>query len=186
LNTSLEYNYIAVDWSLLAYSPTYLYPAVYADVVKWNIPTVAKRVCDFINFLKVSNYTRLDLIHVIGHSLGAHVSGWAGKLIQDKSASSTVDNCQEEECQETRLLNSSSFNATSSASTKINKIWRISGLDPAGPLFDGIEVQRKLRPDDAVFVDVYHTAIGTRGDSKVSGHVDFYRNSYSFMHCMNS
>jgi pimeloyl-ACP methyl ester carboxylesterase len=149
-----------VDWSPLASGPLLLYPVAYLLVVKNSIPIVAQRVADFIGFLRANNYTTPNKIHVVGHSLGAHVSGLTGKLVQEGVYSNN----------DTQTL---------------NKIGRISGLDPAGPLFDGIEVQRKLRPEDALFVDVYHTAIGTRGDSSLSGHVDFYRMSFgSMMICL--
>ncbi|CAG2178284.1 unnamed protein product, partial [Oppiella nova] len=58
------------------------------------------------------------------------------------------------------------------------QVARITGLDPAGPLFDG--ATQKLKPTDAVFVDSIHTdadplIIGF-GIHENSGHVDFYPN----------
>ena len=58
---------------------------------------------------------------------------------------------------------------------------RISGLDPAGPLFSGKKSPVRLDKDDAKFVDVIHSnteiALGMGlGTNEESGHIDFYVN----------
>lgn len=129
----------------------------YQTVVRRNLPIVWNRVAEFVEFLVDNRFTSLNNIHLIGHSLGAHVSGGAGSLIANQ--------------------------------TKYNgkKIGRISGLDPAGPLFDkvflGESTQRRLQYGDADFVDVYHTARWTYGTSQTSdGDVDFFRKNQQ-MNC---
>lgn len=68
------------------------------------------------------------------------------------------------------------------ASNEINgQMARISGLDPAGPFFEGKNNAVRLDQTDAKFVDVIHTntdlALGLGlGAKDSSGHLDFYVN----------
>ena len=83
-------------------------------------------------------------VHLIGHSLGAQVCGFAGQGLK--------------------------------------KVGRITGLDPAGPSFDGASRQARLDMTDADFVDVIHTDSRSfipffgLGTLQAVGHVDFYPN----------
>lgn len=68
---------------------------------------------------------------------------------------------------------------------------RISGLDPASPLFEGHDLKVRLDPTDALFVDVIHTSgdtflRGGLGASETMGHVDFYPNGGKFQPGCNS
>ncbi|XP_014293875.1 pancreatic triacylglycerol lipase [Halyomorpha halys] len=56
------------------------------------------------------------------------------------------------------------------------KIPRITGLDPALPLFWGYFSQRRLRKNDGIFVDVVHTNAFIEGHFLTLGHVDFFVN----------
>lgn len=71
--------------------------------------------------LKLKN---LDQFHMLGHSLGAHLSGYTGYFLQRD------------------------FGLT---------LGRITGLDPAEPLFTDTEPIVRLDPTDAKYVDVIHT-----------------------------
>jgi hypothetical protein len=61
------------------------------------------------------------------------------------------------------------------------KFGRITGLDPAGPLFENRDWLAGLNPSSADLVDVLHTngepgVVLNLGTMKVLGHVDFYPN----------
>ncbi|XP_054729553.1 pancreatic triacylglycerol lipase [Anastrepha obliqua] len=90
-------------------------------------------------------------VHVIGHSLGSHLAGYAGYHLQQD------------------------FNL---------KLGRITGLDPAAPLFSETEPIVRLDRSDAEFVDAIHTDAnplmkGGLGIYQRVGHVDFYPNGGS-------
>ncbi|XP_040279168.1 lipase member I [Bufo bufo] len=55
-------------------------------------------------------------------------------------------------------------------------IGRITGLDPAGPLFNGKPPEERLHYTDAKFVDVVHSDIDALGYRENLGHIDFYPN----------
>ncbi|KAM7132812.1 lipase member H isoform 3-T4 [Molossus nigricans] len=56
------------------------------------------------------------------------------------------------------------------------QLGRITGLDPAGPLFNGKPPEDRLDPRDAQFVDVIHSDIDAWGYKEPLGNIDFYPN----------
>lgn len=64
-----------VDWGLK--SKTLWYPEAVS-----RVPKVAEAVASFVNFLQTKTSLNLNETTIIGMSLGAHISGLAGKRVQ--------------------------------------------------------------------------------------------------------
>ncbi|XP_063226535.1 pancreatic triacylglycerol lipase-like isoform X2 [Bacillus rossius redtenbacheri] len=67
------------------------------------------------------------------------------------------------------------------AGSQLRRISRITGLDPAGPLFESQDPRVRLDSSDAQFVDVIHSngenlILGGLGSWQPMGHADFYPN----------
>ncbi|MBN3276246.1 LIPH Lipase, partial [Polyodon spathula] len=124
-------NVIIVDWNRGA--ATIIYPKA-AE----NTKRVAQILTTFIKQMMEMG-SSLSSFHLIGISLGAHISGFVGNMLG-------------------------------------GKIGRITGLDPAGPMFTGKPPTERLDPTDAEFVDVLHTDIDALGFREPLGHIDFYAN----------
>uniref|UniRef100_A0A8C5T263 Triacylglycerol lipase n=1 Tax=Malurus cyaneus samueli TaxID=2593467 RepID=A0A8C5T263_9PASS len=114
---------------------------LYTDAVN-NVRIVGAELEYLVNFLEKDYGYSPANIHFIGHSLGAHVAGEAGR--------------------------------------RKPGIGRITGLDPAGPLFQYTPPMVRLDPSDATFVDIIHTHAGHLffdfGILQPCGHLDFYPN----------
>ncbi|XP_002756664.1 pancreatic lipase-related protein 3 [Callithrix jacchus] len=114
-----------------------------------NLRVVGAEVAYFIDVLMKKFGYSPSKVHLIGHSLGAHLAGEAG--------------------------------------SRIPGLGRITGLDPAGPLFHNTPKEVRLDPSDAIFVDVIHTnaariffELGV-GTIDTCGHLDFYPNGGKHM-----
>lgn len=84
-NSAPPVNLIIVDWGKLAQPPWY------NDAAK-NTHLVGVKVARFIEFL-VAQGTLSDQMHVIGHSLGSHVAGFAGSNLNNITLSRITGIC---------------------------------------------------------------------------------------------
>ncbi|XP_069720832.1 lipase member H isoform X5 [Phaenicophaeus curvirostris] len=109
-----DMNVIVVDWNQGATTLIYSHAA-------GNCKRVAEVLKKLIDEMLVDGAS-LDSLHMIGVSLGAHISGFVGQMFD-------------------------------------GALGRITGLDPAGPLYRGKPPSERLDPTDAQFVDVIHSDI---------------------------
>ncbi|XP_026740983.1 pancreatic lipase-related protein 2-like [Trichoplusia ni] len=127
-----DVNLIVVDWRRLAV-------ANYVTAAR-GIPAVGRALGEFLQFLNNRHGLDYNEVHLVGFSLGAHLVGNAGRLLNGQIA-------------------------------------RITGLDPAGPLWN-INSNR-LNPNDAIYVEAVHTDGDTfegLGIGSDVGNANFYVN----------
>ncbi|XP_055845030.1 phospholipase A1 VesT1.02-like [Episyrphus balteatus] len=97
-----EFNVISVDWSDKADHYNYISATV-------AIPEIGQRVAHLIEFLRDEGNVKNEDLIVIGHSLGAHVAGFAGKLVEGEQIHTIIgldtafplfkyNNCDERLC----------------------------------------------------------------------------------------
>ena len=77
-----DYNVIVLDWKALALPvpESFFRGTSYPGAVK-NVKIVADGLAAFIVWLEKDFDVNLDQVHLIGHSLGAHVAGNAGHTV---------------------------------------------------------------------------------------------------------
>lgn len=132
-----DLNVIAVNWKKGADNINYAQSAA-------NTRVVGATIGELLKNLHSTGHSSYSKFHLVGHSLGAHVSGYAGAIVDGEIA-------------------------------------KITGLDPAGPLFENKDPVTRLDPSDAHYVEVIHTDGSSLlqlgfGLDKAIGHADFYPN----------
>ncbi|KAG5885413.1 hypothetical protein JTB14_031435 [Gonioctena quinquepunctata] len=126
-----DVNVFVIDWSPIA-GRTYV-------TAQGSVTKVGEYAGNFIKSLQHTYGLNLGKVKLVGHSLGAHISGCIGAALGRQ-----VDS--------------------------------IVGLDPAGPLFSRGNINNRLDPTDARFVQAIHTNDGRLGFDNVMGHADYYPN----------
>lgn len=79
---------IVVDWGKLSGSGVTIENQfqtynVYLKVLQ-NLGPVAQRIADLLHFLKSEAAVDFSQVHIIGHSLGAHIAGATGYWVKTK------------------------------------------------------------------------------------------------------
>lgn len=126
----------------------------------------------------------LKKAHLIGYSLGAHISGFAGSYLEGLEKIGRITGQRHDSPKVILWWWTSVFLCSITAWLSI--AYCISpGLDPAGPLFEGMSPTDRLSPDDAEFVDAIHTFTHERmglsvGIKQAVAHYDFYPNGGDF------
>ncbi|XP_063697711.1 uncharacterized protein LOC134828659 [Culicoides brevitarsis] len=131
-----DYNVIVVDWSSMAEDNFYVGSAQSTRKVGFT-------TANLVDYLVTERSTKLDNVHIIGHSLGAQTAGFTGMNV------------------------------------KSGKVGRITGLDPAKPLFTDKDPNTRLDSTDAKYVDVVHSCAGVLGSEDSLGTADFWPNGGS-------
>lgn len=78
-----NFNIIVVDWSEGASNLKY-------SQSRNSVNYVGSKVADMIWFLKENAQLNLDTLHLVGHSLGAHICGLTGKLVKDHNLNTII------------------------------------------------------------------------------------------------
>uniref|UniRef100_A0A182YR80 Lipase domain-containing protein n=1 Tax=Anopheles stephensi TaxID=30069 RepID=A0A182YR80_ANOST len=184
---------ICVDWENGAKLPNYVRAAA-------NTRLVGRQLALLLRLLRTHNGLRLSRVHLIGFSLGSHVAGFAGAEFASGSSipplEPTVpspDGANELVRRSTNDDTETTTGAQEATERPANTagLWRITGLDPAGPLFEAQPPEVRLDAGDARYVDVIHSngenlILGGLGSWQPMGTVDYYPNGGRVQHgCTN-
>lgn len=149
-------NIFIMDWSAISGNPFY-------PISMMATPKVGKYYGTYLNYLIEKTGINPKDIHLVGHSLGAHVSGFAGREIKQGKIG--------------RISGMLYYIGNFLDNLVFVQQLFLLGLDPALPGFDvGLVSAGTLSNSDADFVDVIHTCAGYLGYKMPLGHADFYPN----------
>lgn len=74
-------NVVLVDWSPLADAPNRSAIAAYQHVRDHGVPTAASLVAVWLEKVLLQKAISPDQVHLVGFSLGAHLAGVVGRLL---------------------------------------------------------------------------------------------------------
>jgi hypothetical protein len=78
-------NIITVDWGKIA-RPRSLLPEAFYGFAALKVPIVGRKLSEFLVYLVQQKLVKgPEDIHLVGHSLGAHVSGKAGRYFKQST-----------------------------------------------------------------------------------------------------
>lgn len=84
LTAKRHVNVVVVEWGKLSNPFCCICPWAYSAVVNKSLPLASSRVSQFVQFLVDNEFAVLNEIHLVGYSLGAHLSGAVGGSIKEK------------------------------------------------------------------------------------------------------
>ncbi|EHH65047.1 hypothetical protein EGM_18389 [Macaca fascicularis] len=166
-----EVNCICVDWKKGSQT-TYTQAANNARVV-------GAQVAQMLDILSTEYSYPPSKVHLIGHSLGAHVAGEAGSKTPGLSR---ITEYSYPPSKVHLIGHSLGAHVAGEAGSKTPGLSRITGLDPVEASFEGTPEEVRLDPSDADFVDVIHTDAAPLipflgfGTNQQMGHLDFFPN----------
>lgn len=133
---------ICVDWEAGASLPNYVRAAANTRLIGKQLSLLMKNLQDHKNL-------DLNRVHIIGFSLGAHVSGFAGSELPGlKRITGTYTS---------KMIILIPVLNLILIDLSVSLCHSRLGLDPAGPLFESQHIKARLDSSDANFVDVIHS-----------------------------
>uniref|UniRef100_A0A182P0U5 Lipase domain-containing protein n=1 Tax=Anopheles epiroticus TaxID=199890 RepID=A0A182P0U5_9DIPT len=175
---------ICVDWENGAKLPNYVRAAA-------NTRLVGRQLALLLRLLRTHNGLRLSRVHLIGFSLGSHVAGFAGAEFSTVSHPELQDDELQRSGRDEKGAGAAGGEHATERPARQAGLWRITGLDPAGPLFEAQPPEVRLDAGDARYVDVIHSngenlILGGLGSWQPMGTVDYYPNGGRVQHgCTN-
>ncbi|XP_035433140.2 lipase member H-like [Spodoptera frugiperda] len=117
---------------------------------------------------KIASYERsVRSAYYIGTALGTFLAG-----LRAKGFPSDKIHCLG------HSLGSQMLGYTGTKYTELTKekVWRVTGLDPAGPCFSNSLIEHQIRSGVGQYVEVYHCNAGDLGTTAVLADIDFFFN----------
>lgn len=140
--TNGNYNIVALDWGPLA-------AGLYTTAVE-NVILLGTKLAQVLIQLNAAGLDLLN-VHLVGHSLGGQMSGWAGSQVQTLSNNTLI------------------VGRISPLDPAGPLFWQLLGIIPI--------LVREVTPQDGKMVDCYHSDAGYFGEPNGCGQVDIWPNS---------